>query len=166
MKAVDRIGLCLTRSLLALAGLTAVPVRADEQVLYGLWKLVSYDVETQAGQRRPLMGTHPTGYAMFTSGKRVFFVITGGERQAAKTEAERARLLDTLISYTGTYRVDGDQWVTSVDVAWNPEWVGTEQRRTFHVVGQRLEVLTPWRVMPNWPHSGTTRSIVTFEHVK
>jgi len=48
-------------------------------------------------------------------------------------------------------------------VAWNPEWVGTEQVRSFKLVGQRLQMLTPWRLMPNWADKGMTRSIVTFE---
>jgi hypothetical protein len=71
--------------------------------------------------------------------------------------------LSTLVAYTGTYRLDGDKWTTSVEVAWNPEWVGTEQVRSFKIEGERLQVLTPWRVMPNWADKGMSRSIVTFE---
>lgn len=52
--------------------------------------------------------------------------------------------LDTLVAYTGTYRVEGDKWITSVEVAWNPAWVGTEQSQSFKVEGDRLQVLTPW----------------------
>jgi hypothetical protein len=39
----------------------------------------------------------------------------------------------------------------------------TEQARHFKIVGDRLQVLTPWRIMPNWPEKGMQRSIVTFE---
>ena len=52
--------------------------------------------------------------------------------------------------YSGTYSVEGDKWITNVEVAWNPEWVGTKQVRDFKLDGERLMVLTPWRVMPNW----------------
>ncbi len=62
--------------------------------------------------------------------------------------------------------MEGDQWVTAVDTAWNPEWVGAEQRGTFKLEGERLQILTPWRVMPNWPDKGMTRSIVTFERAQ
>ena len=55
-----------------------------------------------------------------------------------------------MIAYTGTYRLEGDRWITQVDVAWNPEWVGTEQTRFFAIDGDVLKVHTPWRVMPNW----------------
>ena len=139
----------------------------DRSQVHGVWKLVSYEVEIQAtGQKEPPMGKNPTGYVIFTPERRVFFVLTGEGRKAAKTVQERADLLSSLVAYTGTYRLEGDQWITKVEVAWNPEWVGTEQRRFFKVDGERLQVLTPWRVMPNWPEKGMTRSIVTFERAK
>ena len=144
------------------------PSFADDRAqVHGVWKLVSYEVEIQAtGQKEPPMGKNPTGYVIFTPERRVFFVLTGEGRKAAKTVQERADLLSSLVAYTGTYRLEGDQWITEVEVAWNPEWVGTEQRRLFKVDGERLQVLTPWRVMPNWPEKGMTRSIVTFERAK
>jgi hypothetical protein len=136
----------------------------DRDRIVGTWKLVSYEVEVQVtGQKSPVMGEEPTGYVTFTPEGRVFFVLTGGARQAAKPDQERAGLLNTLIAYSGTYSVEGDKWTTNVDVAWNPEWVGTKQVRDFKVDGERLMVLTPWRVMPNWADKGMTRSIVTFE---
>jgi len=112
------------------------------------------------------MGQNPTGYVIFTPEGRVWFVLTGEGRKPAKTIEDRTELLNTLVAYTGMYRVEGDKWITKVDVAWNPEWVGTEQARSFKVEGDRLQVLTPWRVMPNWPGKGMTRSIVTFERAK
>jgi hypothetical protein len=133
----------------------------------GTWKLVSYEVEAQAtGQRGPIMGERPTGYATFSPEGRVFFVLTGEGRPTAKTDQERAALLGTLIAYTGTYSIDGDTWTTNVEVAWNPEWVGTKQVRPFKLDGERLIVTTPWRVMPNFADKGTSRSIVTFERLK
>ena len=132
--------------------------------LHGVWKLVSYEVEIQAtGEKEPVMGRSPTGYVLFTPEGRAMFILTAENRRPAKTVQERADLLSNLIAYTGTYRIEGDKWITKVDVAWNPEWVGTEQTRSFKVDGDRLQVLTPWRVMPNWTEKGMQRSIVTFE---
>jgi hypothetical protein len=112
------------------------------------------------------MGKHPTGYAIFTPEGRAMFVVTGEGRKPAKTVEDRADLLSSLVAYTGPYRVEGDKWITKVEVAWNPEWVGTEQTRFFKVDGDRLQVLTTWRVMPNWPEKGMTRSILTLERAK
>ncbi len=139
----------------------------DRPPVQGAWRLLSYEVETQAtGQKEPVMGKNPAGYVIFTPEGRVWFVLTGEGRKPAKTVQERAELLDTLVAYTGTYRVEGDKWITKVEVAWNPAWVGTEQARSFKVDGDRLSVLTPWRIMPNWADKGMTRSIITFERVK
>jgi len=136
----------------------------DRSKVVGLWKPVSYEIEVQAtGQKGPVMGQNPAGYANFLPEGRVFFILTGEARKPAKTDQERAELFGTLIAYTGKYRIEGDRWITKVDVAWNPEWVGTEQARTFKIDGDRLQVLTPWRVMPNWAEKGMTCGIVTFE---
>jgi hypothetical protein len=76
---------------------------------------------------------------------------------------ENSSPLVWLVAYTGTYRVEGDNWITKVEVAWSPEWVGSEQTRFFNLEGNRLKVLSPWRVMPNWPDKGMTRSILNFD---
>lgn len=148
------------------ASLAPMPAEGDTPI-QGLWKLVSYEVEVRKdGEKLPVMGDHPTGYAYFTPEKRVFFVLTGEDRKPAKDDAQRAQLLETLVSYTGKFRLDGDKWIADLDVAWDPKWVGSEQTRTFTLDGERLRVLTPWRVMPNWADKGETRSIVTFERAK
>jgi hypothetical protein len=36
------------------------------------------------------------------------------------------------------YRLEGDKWITKVDVAWSPEFVDIEQTRFFKVEGDRL----------------------------
>jgi hypothetical protein len=139
----------------------------DRPQIHGIWKLVSYEVEIQAtGQKEFPMGKNPTGYVIFTPEERIMFILTAEGRKPAKTVEERANLLSTVIAYAGTYRLEGDKWITRVEVAWNPDWIGTEQTRSFKVDGDRLQVLTPWRVMPNWPEKGMTRSIISFERTK
>jgi hypothetical protein len=137
---------------------------AEGAKMQGTWKLVSYEVEVQAtGEMMFPMGKNPTGYVIFSPDSRLSFVLTGDGRKPAKTAEEKAALLDSLIAYSGKYRLEGDKWIASVEVAWNPAWVGTEQTRTFKMDGDRLQVFTPWRVMPNWADKGMTRSIITFE---
>jgi hypothetical protein len=139
----------------------------DGSGVVGTWKLISYEVEAQAtNQKMLVMGEKPTGYVTFLPNGRVFFLLTADGRKAAKTSDERAELLNTLVAYTGTYSVEGDQWTTSVDVAWNPEWIGTKQIRSFKLVGDQLIVSSPWRIMPNWADKGMTRSVVAFERAK
>ena len=156
-----------------LAGMVALlfatlPSFADNQEkVIGIWKLISHEIEFQStGQKEPAYGRSPTGYAIFTAEGRVMFVLTGEGRKPAQTVQDRANLLDTLTAYTGTYRIEGDKWITKVDVSWNPEWVGTEQTRFFKLDGDRLHVTSTWVTMQKWPERGMTRRLVVFEKVK
>ena len=152
-------------SLTALLMTSALAQTANSVV--GSWKLISYEVEAQStGQRGPIMGAEPAGFVTFTADGRVAFVLTGEGRKAGKGDAEKALLLDTLVAYAGSCTTEGETWATQVEVAWNPEWVGTRQVRNYKVDGEQLVVTTPWRVMPNWADKGVTRSIVTFERAK
>ena len=131
--------------------------------LEGIWKLKSYEVEIQAtGEIIYSMGKNPTGYACFVHNKYVMVTLTADDRKAAVTDQDRVGLLNSIVSYAGEYRVEGNEWVTSVKVAWNPEWINTEQRRQFEIHNNQLKVLTSWRVMPNWADKGMQRSILTF----
>jgi Lipocalin-like domain len=139
----------------------------DREKVIGIWKLVSQEIEIQAsGQKEPVMGRSPTGYAIFTPEGRVMFVLTGEGRKPPQTVQDRADLLNSMAAYTGMYRLEGDKWITQVDVAWNPEWVGTEQTRFFKLDGDRLHVTSTWRIMPNWADKGMQRSLLVFEKTK
>lgn len=163
MKTIGLLLLCFLPLLAA-----ALPCAADEgKKLHGTWRLVSSEAEIQAtGGRDPVMGKGAAGFAIFSPEGRVFIILTGEGRKPAKDDHGLALLMNSLISYTGMYRVEGDTWITKVDVAWSPELVGTEQARTFRIEGDRLEVTTPWAVHPNWPAKGILRGVLTFERVK
>jgi hypothetical protein len=112
------------------------------------------------------MGKDPSGYINFTPEGRVFVVFSASDRKPAKTDQERAALLSSLTAYTGKYRVDGNSWITDVEVAWTPEFAGTAQKREFKIADDKLQVLTTWRTNPNFPEKGMTRGVLTFEKLK
>jgi hypothetical protein len=93
-------------------------------------------------------------------------VITGEGRKAAKTDQERAALMKSLIAYTGMYRLEGDKYITKVDVSWNAAWVDTEQVRNFKLEGDRLYILSNWVESVARPEKGMARAIITMERVK
>ena len=64
-------------------------------------------------------------------------------RRFGPSDAERAALQRSMSAYTGRYRVEGDRFVTTVDVSWNQQWDGTEQARRFRVEGDRLVLEQP-----------------------
>ncbi len=137
--------------------------QTNHHALIGLWKLKQYVVEVQeTGEKLFTLGEHPNGYATFTQDGHVMVTLAAQDRAPAVTDADSTELLKTLVAYAGTYRLEGDEWITHVEVAWNPSWVGTEQRRFFTMTGNSMEVKTTWRVMPNWQSIGMQRSILTF----
>jgi Lipocalin-like domain len=140
---------------------------ADRTPLIGVWKLLSYQTEFQDGSpKRALFGEHPTGYIIFTSEGRMMALIEGEGRKVPASDADRAALLKTMIAYTGKYRVTGSQWVTTVDTAWNPAWVGTDQVRSYELVGDRLTVTSMWQPAVNISGSPVARGILVFERVR
>lgn len=137
---------------------------ADRDVLVGSWRLVSFEREYQTtGEREYPMGKAPTGYLLFHPTGSMAVVITAEGRKAATTDEERAGLFNSMVAYSGPYRVDGDRWITKVDVSWLPVWVGTEQTRTFRVTGDRLQEMTAWAARPD---SRMARAVITYERVK
>ena len=152
----------------ALFLLSVQPTFADDRAqLLGTWKLVSYEREFKAtGEKGPALGKNPTGYIIFTPEGRFMMVMTGEGRKVPKTDQDRAALLKSLYAYTGMYRVEPDKFIVNVDVAWNPEWIGSEQTRFFKVNGDRLQITTSWAVSPNFPGKGEGRTVVMFERVK
>ncbi|CAK7191911.1 hypothetical protein COMNV_00091 [Commensalibacter sp. Nvir] len=131
--------------------------------IVGTWQLVSYQVELQAtGEFIDAMGDYPRGRVIFTADGWVAFNLEGTGREPAHSDEDRAHLMETLVAYIGRYRIEGNQWVTTVQTAWAPEWVGTEQRRTVTIEGDTAQVVTPWRKMPNWAKDQMSRSIIKF----
>ena len=90
-------------------------------------------------------------------------LLTGEGRKAPNTDQDRAELLKSMVAYTGMYRVEGDKWITTVDVSANPAWVGTEQTRSFRVTGDRLQEMTAWAARPD---NRMARAILTYERAK
>jgi hypothetical protein len=139
-------------------------VSGDAAALVGTWRLVAFEREDQAGGERAYpMGRSPTGYIIFLPEGRMAVVITGEGRKAPASDQDRAGLLNSLVAYTGRYRVEGDKWITAVDVSANPAWVGTEQPRSFRVTGDRLQEITPWFPLPG---NRTARVVNTYERAK
>jgi hypothetical protein len=59
----------------------------------------------------------------------LFNEIYNTEHKAPQTPEEHTAAYRTSTAYTGKWRVDCEKFITKVDVAWNPAWVGTEQAR-------------------------------------
>jgi hypothetical protein len=110
----------------------------------GTWKLVSCIFEDEQTKERTFpYGEHPNGYAILTPEGRLMALITAEGRKAPRTAEDRDAAFRSAAAYSGRYQVEGNKFVTTVDVAWNESWVGTDQVRSFKVEGDRLYIETP-----------------------
>src|SRR5579859_2751711 len=117
-------------------------VGTTADALVGTWRLVSWQVIAENGEPQDGFGANPTGDLVLTPEGRTMALTTASGRQAGMGDAERAALHKSMLAYSGKYRVEGDDFITTVDVSWNEEWNGTEQRRHFRIVGDRLFIET------------------------
>src|SRR6201993_2739467 len=122
----------------------------DKTAIIGTWKLVSVVYEDVATKERtPVLGEHPKGIQIATPEGRWLALVTAEGRQVPKTDADRARALNSMIAYTGRYRVEDGKVITKVEAAWNEAWVGGGQVRFIRFEGDRLFIESPPMPHPN-----------------
>lgn len=110
--------------------------------LVGTWKLISYHLIYDQEEPKDIFGPHPKGSLIVTRTGRMMGLLTADPRRFGRTEAEQAALHRSMIAYTGTYRVEGNEFVTTVDASWNEAWTGTEQRRRYTLEGDTLTIVS------------------------
>src|SRR5215471_9012081 len=148
--------------------LLIAPAHADDKsAIVGTWKLVSVVYEDAATRERtPVLGEHPRGYQIATPDGLWLALVTAENRPIPKTIEERARALQTMISYSGRYRVEEGKVITKVEAAWNEAWVGGEQVRYIRFEGDdSLHIESPPMPHPN-VNNKVVRVIVTWERDK
>jgi hypothetical protein len=142
-----------SRALLGFMALTIscsllTPVAFADEVqkqLVGTWKLTAWTVQVIGEGSREPYGPSPKGRLVITPEGHWIIVITGANRQPAKTTDEKAALLDSMLAYSGKSRVEGDKIITRVDMSSNEIYTGANQDQTrfFKVEGDRLTLRTP-----------------------
>ena len=115
--------------------------------LIGAWKLLSHQfVATGTGESRDMFGIDPQGSLLISANMRMVVLVTKSERQ---TTDDESALFNSVLAYAGQLRIEGkDQFITSIDVSWRPDWVGTEQTRQFSLDGDILTIMTQEMLHP------------------
>ena len=124
--------------LVILLAISSPAFAAESDGLIGNWKLVSWQVIVENEAPQNVFGSDPKGYLILTRDGRSIVVTTADNRKGGMGDAERAALHKSMLAYSGKYRIEGNDFITLVDVSWNEEWNGTEQRRHFRVEGDKL----------------------------
>jgi hypothetical protein len=111
----------------------------------GTWKLVSTEEKLKDGSSRPYQDVGPrgTGYLMYTADGHMCAELTGADRPKWKvppTPADKIAAMDTFSAYCGRFEVDEVNHLMwhYPDLALNPNFVGTKQRRPYRFEAHRL----------------------------
>lgn len=137
---------------------------ANTRALVGTWRLKSNVKEHKAtGERELVHGEHPNGYLIFTPEGRLMAILTESGREPPHGKDECVELFKKMVAYSGRYRVEGDTFVTKVDVSWIKWWNGQEHVRSFKVAGDQLDIVTAWEPVRPVLGSPLVRMISTWE---
>ena len=120
---------------------------ADEAAtqLSGTWKLVSWLTKFDGGDAVEPYGPNPKGRLVLTPDSHWIIIFTGANRKPAKTNDEKAALLDSMLAYSGKYTIEGNRMTIQVDMSWNEIYSGANQNQTrfFKLEGDILTIRSP-----------------------
>jgi Lipocalin-like domain len=111
----------------------------------GTWKLVSWLTKFDGGDTVEPYGPNAKGRLVLTPDGHWIIILTAANRKPAKTNDEKATLLDSMIAYSGKYTIEDDRITTRVDVSSNEIYTGPNQNQTrfFKIEGDKLTIRTP-----------------------
>lgn len=116
----------------------------------GTWRLVGVDREVAGSGEKLDRDVMETGFICYTDEPRMMVIIR-------RVEAERQE----VISYAGSWTIEGDTVLHHVDISSRAAWVDTKQVRHFAFDGNRLVLSPP--VSPDFTHKVVTRRSLTWE---
>jgi hypothetical protein len=116
----------------------------DHTKLAGTWKLVAFMTEDINNKvRENVCDKQTEGYLTFTDAGRVFeFATTKGGEPLANASVP-------IISYSGNYRVEGNDLAAKVDLVWEDGWPRTDQLHHYRLDGDKRLVETTHLRYPN-----------------
>ena len=114
--------------------------------IVGSWELAGWYEQHPDGSRKALFGAHPRGRLTYTAEGVVHAFMAAETRPHPKSDniadTDQMRLFQSMIAYSGTYRVDGGQIWHFIDMSWNQLWTKSEFIRYFELFGNQLRILT------------------------
>ena len=113
----------------------------------GRWTIVAWRQNYDDGRTTDPMGEDIGGFIDYRADGTMATMIarrgrprfaTGGQWDAA--DAEKARAYDGMLSYCGSYAVDGDTIEHRIELSLFPDWQGATQRRRAAMIDGRLHL--------------------------
>jgi hypothetical protein len=108
---------------------------APEQFV-GAWSLVEWRIEYPDGRVTHPFGRDAVGQLMYNADGKMSATVSAAKRpgfgqSSARnaTAPQKAEAFDGYFHYAGSWGIDGDTVIHTVEFALNPDMVGTRQRR-------------------------------------
>ena len=98
----------------------ALPAFAADHAskLAGSWKLISFkSVMVDGTEARDILGENTKGYLVLLPGGRMTALITADAPIQSGPHVDET--VHRVVAYSGRYRIEGDQFITSINVASN-----------------------------------------------
>lgn len=123
-----------------------------ERIL-GTWRMESWTRRrSDTGEVTEALGPAPFGYMNYSAdGRMMVFVLKSARSRPISTlpnNEEKIALFDSMFAYVGTYAVEADRVVHTIDGSWNELWTGTRQVRFIAFRDGRLVYTTPETIDP------------------
>jgi hypothetical protein len=124
--------------------------RAVAEWLAGTWKLVAWRRIADDGTVSYPLGADALGQLIYTPDGKMAVQLAGADRPALATGdplggdvQARAGAYSTYLAYFGTYELQGESVVHSIDASLFPNWSGEKQVRPFTSEHGELVLRTP-----------------------
>jgi hypothetical protein len=128
-------------------------VTALRERILGTWRMHTWTRKLVAsGEEADALGPNPFGYINYAPDGRVMvFVLRRGRPKPLTnppSAAEKVALFDSMFAYVGTYEVQSDCVVHTLDGSWNELWTGMVQTRLLSFEDNHLIYTTAETVDP------------------
>lgn len=122
----------------------------NKEFIVGTWRLASFHGRNADGYLRPALGENAQGLLVYTAEGYMIAVLSEVGRLPFRsrdfrggTSEEALGAINSYISYSGRYEVDGDTVTHHVEMSLFPNWIGRDQVRNLKFVEGNLVLTTP-----------------------
>ena len=116
----------------------------------GTWRLESCEFRSVDGHVTHPLGLDAIGYILYSEDGYMSVTLMPANRTrfadgdvSGGTDEEKIASAETYVAYCGTYEIQGKTVVHHIEASFFPNWIGTDQVRSFELDGDRLTLSTP-----------------------
>ena len=113
----------------------------------GAWSLASWRIEYSDGRVTHPFGEDAIGQILYSADGQMSATVSAARRKSLGTgnirrasPAEKAAAYESYFHYAGTWRIDGEYVIHTVEIGLNPDFVSSEQRRLAQFQARRLRL--------------------------